>query len=72
MFPIVTIIGFQYTVLNASEDSGGLHFDIAVLSGILRANVSINFTTNDNSAQGIQLDFQLHNQFIANQYDKLQ
>ena len=48
----VTIIGFQNTVLNASEDSRGLQFDIAVLNGILRVNMSIDFTTNDNSARG--------------------
>lgn len=51
LFPIVTIIGFRSTVLNASEDSGGVYFGIAVLSGVLRVNVSINFSTIDNSAQ---------------------
>ena len=49
----MTIIGFQNTILNASEDNRRLRFDIAVLYGILRVNVSINFTTNDSSAQGI-------------------
>ena len=50
---IVTIIGFQNRVLSTSEDGRGLHFDIAVVSGILKVNLTINFTTNDNSAQGI-------------------
>ena len=66
LFPIVAIIGFQSTVLNASEDSGGVYFHIAVLSGVLRVNVSINFSTIDNSAQ----DFLLHTQF-SNDYDEL-
>ena len=42
--------------LNTSEDSGGLHFDITILNGILRINVSVNFTTNDDSAQ-CKVDF---------------
>ena len=50
---LVTVIGFQNTTLNTSEGGGGLCFNIAVLNGILGINVSINFTTNDNSAQGI-------------------
>ena len=52
----MTVIGFQNTNLNTSEDSEVLRFDIAVLHGILGINVSINFTTNDSSAQGIFLN----------------
>ncbi len=50
----VSFIGFQSTAPSASENSGTLRFNIAVLNGTLRLgmNVPVIFTTQDNSAQG--------------------
>ena len=49
----MAIIGFINTNLRVFEDSGSLDFDIRVLRGTLRINVDVNFTTADNTAQGV-------------------
>jgi hypothetical protein len=42
------------TSLSISEDGGDLEFEIAVLSGVLRFDVLVNFATADGVAIGIE------------------
>ena len=46
------VIGFVSTDLSISEDGGELQFEITLLQGTLRTNVSVNFATDDGSASG--------------------
>ena len=47
----VAVIGFLNAVLNISEDGGTLSFNVGVISGTLRINVTVNFTSNDGTAR---------------------
>ena len=49
----MAVIGFLNTVLNISEDGGALDFNIGVIDGDLRINVTVDFTTNDGNAHGM-------------------
>ena len=49
----MAVIGFLNTVLDVSEGGGALDFNIGVISGILRIDVTVNFTTNDGNAHGM-------------------
>ena len=50
----VATIGFVDTTLSISENGGEIEFEIAVLDGNLRFDVSVDFATADGAALGIQ------------------
>ena len=52
IFLTEAVIGFVNTDLSISEDGGELQFEIALLQGTLRINVSVNFATDDGAASG--------------------
>ena len=56
----MAVIGFLNTELSASEENGPIDFEIGVLQGILRINVSVNFATEDGSAQGMPMSIAVH------------